>query len=104
MNNAFFIHSHILNKGRVLVHAHPFNSQEDSSHPLHKHKTKELLYLNFIFYLFSSALISLFVYYFFKTAKYEILSIIIRPKLFYFLKTNSPRSPPFLLAKSILYR
>ena len=56
VNNVVFIHTHILPDGRVIEHAHPFNSTDrnSDSQPNHHHTSQEFLLLSFIYHFFSS--------------------------------------------------
>ena len=56
VNNAVFVHTHILPDGRVIEHAHPFNSNDrnSDSQPNHHHTSQEFLLLSFIYHFFSS--------------------------------------------------
>ncbi len=57
VNNALFVHTHILPDGRVIEHAHPFNSsgKNSNSQPNHHHTPQEFLLLSQIYRFFSSA-------------------------------------------------
>lgn len=57
VNNAVFEHTHILADGRVVEHAHPFNSagKNSGSQPNHHHTSQEFLLLSHIYHFFSSA-------------------------------------------------
>lgn len=46
INNAVFIHSHILSDGTVIVHAHPYNKTNDSQpFKSHKHSKTDIILL-----------------------------------------------------------
>jgi len=51
MNNALFIHSHVLPDGEVIQHAHPYNTSENPGTPYktHHHSGFEFLLLNNLF-------------------------------------------------------
>ena len=59
-NQSVFIHTHQLNDGTVVTHAHPYNKANDSA-PIksHHHTLKEFLNLNHTTVLFLSLCIAL---------------------------------------------
>lgn len=44
VNKSLYIHSHQLENGEIVTHAHPFNQQDDD-HPIKSHKHTSLEYL-----------------------------------------------------------
>ncbi|MCH7397918.1 hypothetical protein MM236_07955 [Belliella sp. DSM 107340] len=47
-NGVFFFHSHELDNGRIITHAHPLLTEEQQELPDHGHTEEELLYLDLI--------------------------------------------------------
>lgn len=45
-NNVFFIHTHVLQDGRIVAHAHPYSKSEDGRH--HEHARAELFQIDSI--------------------------------------------------------
>lgn len=53
INNIVFMHAHILDNGKIIVHAHPYNkSQDPSPFKEHQHSAKEFLHISHIQLLF----------------------------------------------------
>ncbi len=46
LNSILFIHSHRLDDGRIVIHAHPFFPQEDGTPLPHQHNAGELIILS----------------------------------------------------------
>lgn len=65
LNNLIYTHSHILEDGRVITHAHPFDKSSDTDpFKSHLHTSSELIFLaNMTFYLpiFILAIISFYI-------------------------------------------
>jgi len=53
VNNSIFIHTHILPDGRIVEHAHPYNSSDKNSDSKqnHHHTKQEFLLLDSIYHL-----------------------------------------------------
>ncbi|MFD2035115.1 hypothetical protein ACFSKL_09950 [Belliella marina] len=47
-NGVFFFHSHELDNGRIITHAHPLLTEEQQELPDHGHTEEELIYLDLI--------------------------------------------------------
>ena len=59
-NRAFYLHSHKLVSGKVIVHAHPFNkSQDNQPFKVHHHSVHELFLLRHVELLFFLGALSL---------------------------------------------
>lgn len=100
INNTLYLHTHELPDGRVIEHAHPFQSSENNSEsfPNHKHTSQELFLLNQIFNSFSWAITVLLFTLFYK----KLLSIIYNYECInlhpnYNKNKLSTRAPPQLL-------
>ena len=63
LNNAFFIHSHILPNGEVIQHAHPYNKSENPESPYktHHHSSFEFILLNNLFSFLWLIIIAVFI-------------------------------------------
>ncbi|OYT15398.1 MAG: hypothetical protein B7C24_13235 [Bacteroidetes bacterium 4572_77] len=66
-NNVFFIHTHVLQDGRIIAHAHPYSKSEDGKR--HDHARDELFQIDSIthsIYIFTAVeqidLIEIFLY------------------------------------------
>lgn len=46
LNGILFIHSHRLDDGRIVIHAHPFMPQDDGTPIPHQHNAGELIILS----------------------------------------------------------
>ncbi len=94
-NNAYFLHTHTLPDGRVIEHAHPFNPNENPSHPFHKHESKEFFYLDKILHLFNHTLLIFILLIFYVGRPFLLHQITILKKLLPFQTSNDPtRAPP----------
>jgi hypothetical protein len=47
-NGVFFFHSHELENGRIITHAHPLLTEEQQELPDHGHTEEELIFLDLI--------------------------------------------------------
>ena len=95
INKALFIHTHILEDGTVIVHAHPYNKSEDSK-PVktHHHSNYALLFFHninllfFISFFFAFGTFTYIVKFYFSSKKHYS----------YFIgKNKKDRAPPFYL-------
>jgi len=98
LNNALFLHLHLLPDGQLIEHAHPYKSvQDEKGKPFpHKHSHQEYIFISFINNLFSQALLvwaavfsANMLLYFFKKSAYQ-LSLYARVIL-----QGPSRAPPF---------
>lgn len=97
VNNSVFIHSHILNNGKIVTHAHPFESNNNSTNSNnHNHTNSEYFILDIIFNLFFT-LLALFVFFCLlinkqiKTKLYQLKILLSN-----YTKVHSIRPPPAL--------
>lgn len=93
-NNSVFIHSHILNNGKIVTHAHPIETNNNLT--THTHTNSEYFILDIIFNLFFT-LLALFVFFcllFNKQIKTKLSQLIIL--ISNFTKRHSIRPPPAL--------
>lgn len=97
-NNILFVHSHHLENGQTIIHAHPYNLfAEGDSKPKHEHSKNELILIN----LFNNILVSIIIISFFtafirKNVVKECVPIVKNEfyKTNYFLSSISARPPP----------
>ena len=92
VNSSIYTHAHQLANGEIVVHAHPFNKQQDDSpFKSHKHSTIEYVILNtFNLFLTSNFLfvaLGIFTLY---TKKYFILKPLHQQRAFHYSKKKSP--------------
>jgi hypothetical protein len=78
-NTALYSHSHKLDNGKIIVHAHPYNKEKESL-PLksHRHSNLEILILQSIQLLFSSAIVTFSI-----TTLYRLIQYYAHPVLLY---------------------
>jgi len=97
VNDAVFVHTHILPDGRVIEHAHPYHSTSSSSDPQpnHHHTSQEFLLLSYIYHFFSSAYPLLIVILFFNGILCNYFSIELKTSFSDCCKNvQSSRAPP----------
>lgn len=93
VNKAVYTHTHILDDGTLMAHAHPYNKQSDSSpYKNHHHSQYEIAFLqqaNYLFLIFLGILsLSLF-------SESRILHEKIRDTYFsFYILFSQGRSPP----------
>lgn len=94
-NKSLYIHSHQLENGEIVTHAHPFDQQDDN-HPIksHKHTSLEYLVLSafdiFTLSIILSAIIAIIVI----TSNKIYFSKTLIKQYYFHYKQN--KSPPFL--------
>ncbi len=95
-NNSIYYHSHKLQNGTIIAHAHPFNKAQDSApFKTHKHSLVNLFFLEhlqllFFILVFSSLLITSSTFHrFYLVGNHHVYSTLSR--------LNSSRAPPFLI-------
>jgi len=93
-NNSIYYHSHKLQNGTVIAHAHPFNKTQDSApFKTHKHSPVQLFFMEHLQLIFFILGFSLFLivtqplHRFYVAGNHPIYSILSR--------LNSSRAPPF---------
>ena len=60
LNNALFLHKHILPNGDIIVHAHPYHKSSDNSpFQSHHHSAKELFIISGIAILYLISVLSI---------------------------------------------
>ena len=63
LNSYFFTHSHILENGQIVTHAHPFDSSDNDPFKNHEHSSEELTFLaNLSFFIPITDFLSLGVF------------------------------------------
>ncbi len=93
VNKGIYTHSHKLENGSVLTHAHPFNKSNDSSpHKSHHHSIFEFLFLENLNLIFFSAFVIISFYGIFRIKHPNFNRNKIVP--FSFLSLLSGRAPP----------
>ena len=99
LNQGFFVHTHQLNNGTVVTHAHPYNKgldDEKSPFSSHEHSTAEYLLISSID-AFRLLILFILVFHFISRKKHEhtsSFSFSLKPIEFY--RYPSGRSPPFI--------
>lgn len=91
VNKSLYVHSHQLENGEIVTHAHPFN-QENDNNPLksHKHTSLEYLMLSaFDVFLLSFMLFVITVFVEVYKENY-ILKTVIKQFYFYYKQNKSP--------------
>lgn len=91
VNKSLYVHSHQLENGEIVTHAHPFN-QENDNNPLksHKHTSLEYLMLSaFDVFLLSFMLFVITVFVEVYKESY-ILKTVIKQFYFYYKQNKSP--------------
>ena len=95
VNRSLYLHSHELENGEIVTHAHPFDQQEDNN-PLKSHKHTTLEYLVFsAFDIFTTSILLFTIVTFIAIAaikKYALKTLV---KQFYF-HCRKNKSPPIL--------
>ena len=95
INKALFIHTHILDDGTVIVHAHPYNKSEDQE-PVktHHHSNYALLILHHL-----STLFFISFFFIFNSFAYSVKLHIFHHKkqICQCSKSNNDRAPPLTL-------
>ena len=92
-NNAFFIHAHKLNNGKVIEHAHPYNKTSDSKpYKSHHHSNTEY----FFFQNFEILFLIVFIIYVLKVyAKEEkIWLALLSVHILFHSTIHKGRAPP----------
>ncbi len=92
INRSVYLHSHQLGSGEIVIHAHPFNQQEDNA-PLKSHKHTSLEYLVFKTFNIFTTIILLFILATFIAAasvKRFVLKTLIRQFYFHYKQNKSP--------------
>jgi len=91
-NKSVYLHSHQLENGEIVTHAHPFNQQQDHN-PLksHKHSNLEYLLLSAI-NIFNLAIIvfSLVVFKLITTTKFYFSKTCFKQLYFHYKQNKSP--------------
>jgi len=107
INNTIFRHTHILPDGKIIEHAHPFETtgKNSDSKPNHSHTSLEFLLLSYVYNLFNKSFIfSIEIPLYYKIGC-RFLILVSKPfNLKLYNKRKSPRAPPQILVsqKSIL--
>ena len=71
MNKVVFVHSHQLESGKILIHAHPYDKTTDNKpYKEHRHTTAELLFFEQLKTLFPFILILLTIHLIIREVKY----------------------------------
>ena len=99
VNNNVFIHTHILPDGRIVEHAHPYDSSDKSpgSKQHHHHTKQEFLLLDNIYHLLKHTHLVFIIILFFFLIVCEYL--ILKFRTYYstsIKKTKLSRAPPHL--------
>lgn len=92
VNNVVFLHAHRLSNGKVLIHAHPYNKQQDSG-PIkhHNHSPIQIYHISQIQLLFfASCLLIIALLYHKKIYRYINDVSIVHPLLFSHKKGRAP--------------
>lgn len=95
VNQSLYVHSHKLETGEIVTHAHPFDQQNDNS-PIKSHKHTSLEYLvlrSFSIFMLSEILVVIAALVIVAFIKNYGLKTVINQFHFYY-KQN--KSPPFL--------
>lgn len=94
-NNTYFIHFHVLPDGRVIEHAHPFNSEEGNSLPFHEHNSKEFSFWDKITHLFSNLVFPSLILIFCIGKPFYLNQTLYQKNLpLYFYSNDPTRAPP----------
>ncbi len=95
-NNILFMHTHKMDDGRIVVHAHPYDKSDDSQpYKSHQHTTKELLFLDNVKLFFVFIFLLFILLYLVKKSRSSSLFITSFTQPYKFLFTS--RAPPILL-------
>jgi hypothetical protein len=95
-NTALYSHSHKLDNGKIIVHAHPYNKDKESQ-PLksHPHTSLEILILQSIQLLFSSAIAVFSITILYRLIQYCAIPVVIHNSEAYGHKKG--RGPPAII-------
>jgi Na+/melibiose symporter-like transporter len=99
VNNSVFVHTHILQDGRIVEHAHPYNSSDKSpgSKQPHHHSNQEFLLLDNIYHLLKNTHLVFIIVLFFFLIVCEHLNLKFRTYYSTSIKkTKLSRAPPHL--------
>lgn len=96
-NNIVFLHTHKLDNGKILVHAHPYKKSQDSApFKKHQHTAGQFYQLTHLQLLFFVAFVTAFVSpYFSKTQKFTLVVFQIHSLL---ISQKKGRAPPYALS------
>ncbi len=93
LDEAFFLHSHKLSDGTIIIHAHPYNKSKDSQpFKTHHHSDTVFYFYHVVSILFSASLPVLGIIISFKKIKHFIVDQQSNSSNFTFHKNN--RAPP----------
>ena len=100
LDKAFFLHTHKLSDGTIIVHAHPYNKSADSKpFKTHHHSDTIFHFYHVVNILFPAIFLTLTLIVSFKKIRHLFLQT--RRISFTYVSHKKGRAPPFILLSAI---